>query len=80
MAQAQRIRALLSGPEFRDFVLWLDTDSPLAQRPDSHLRWTRKKDGQVDCVHYCLPGPLDHWLVLLASALELLGQAAGLPG
>ncbi|CAM9357325.1 unnamed protein product [Scytosiphon promiscuus] len=41
---------------------WLDVYSPTVLRADCHR-------GGVDCLHYCLPGPIDHWVVLLYHIL-----------
>ncbi|CAN0117528.1 unnamed protein product, partial [Ectocarpus sp. 8 AP-2014] len=45
---------------FRKEYGWklLHVYSPTHLRSDSHL-------GREDCLHYCLPGPIDHWVVLL---------------
>lgn len=40
----------------------LDAYSPTILRPDSH-------QGGNDCLHYCLPGPVDHWVTLLYNML-----------
>jgi hypothetical protein len=42
-------------------VLILDLATPMALRADSH----------VDGLHYCLPGPLDTWAILLLNALYI---------
>lgn len=40
----------------------LDAYSPTLLRADSHI-------GGRDCLHYCAPGPADHWVVLLYNML-----------
>ncbi|CAB1111938.1 unnamed protein product [Ectocarpus sp. CCAP 1310/34] len=40
----------------------LDAYSPTLLRPDSHI-------GNSDCLHYCIPGPADHWALLLYNIL-----------
>jgi hypothetical protein len=42
-------------------VLVLDLAAPMALRADSH----------VDGLHYCLPGPLDTWAIMLLNALYI---------
>ena len=46
---------------WRRFV-FLDVEPMTRVRPDGHLR----PDGP-DCLHYCLPGVIDYWTLLLAS-------------
>ncbi|CAI5472652.1 unnamed protein product [Closterium sp. Yama58-4] len=46
-----------------------DVDSATSLRPDGHHR---RLDGTVDCRHYCMPGPLDHWVSLLYNLLRLI--------
>lgn len=40
----------------------LDAYTPTILRADLH-------NGGEDCVHYCMPGPIDHWVVLLYNML-----------
>ncbi|CAM9163499.1 unnamed protein product [Phaeothamnion confervicola] len=40
----------------------MDAYTPTVQRFDSH-------QGGFDCLHYCIPGPIDHWIRLLQLAL-----------
>ncbi|CAI9111082.1 OLC1v1011218C2 [Oldenlandia corymbosa var. corymbosa] len=56
----------------------LDVTEAMLMRPDGHpgLHWRRKKKGYSDCVHWCLPGPIDAWNELL---LEVLRQHSPLP-
>ncbi|CAM9748091.1 unnamed protein product [Hapterophycus canaliculatus] len=49
----------------------IDAYSPTLLRPDSHI-------GDKDCLHYCVPGPADHWLTLLYNILLVAtGSASG---
>lgn len=60
---AQSRRVVL--PELKKGQLFLDI-LPLSQkRPDGH-------PGHVDCLHYCLPGPMDTWVIILMGLLEKL--------
>lgn len=40
----------------------LDAYTPTVLRADSHI-------GDHDCLHYCVPGPADHWVTLLYNML-----------
>lgn len=40
----------------------LDAYTPTTLRADSHI-------GGRDCLHYCLPGPVDHWITLLYNII-----------
>ncbi|CAN0531880.1 unnamed protein product, partial [Laminaria digitata] len=40
----------------------LDAYTPTLLRPDLH-------HGDGDCLHYCVPGPVDHWVTLLYNIL-----------
>lgn len=40
----------------------LDVYSPTHVRADSHI-------GGSDCLHYCVPGPADHWTMLLYNII-----------
>ncbi|CAI5473254.1 unnamed protein product [Closterium sp. Yama58-4] len=46
-------------------VYW-DLDTSTGLRPDGHVML---KDGRVDCLHYCLPGPADTWVRMLFNML-----------
>lgn len=41
-------------------LIYLDVDSSTALRPDRH----------IDYLHCCIPGPQDHWVLLLQEILE----------
>ncbi|CAN0425103.1 unnamed protein product [Ectocarpus sp. 12 AP-2014] len=43
----------------------LDAYTPTLLRPDFHLGG----DENPDCLHYCIPGPIDHWVRLLYNML-----------
>ena len=32
-------------------------------------------NGQLDCLHYCLPGPPDHWNLVLAEVIRTVPRA-----
>lgn len=51
---------------------WLiDSYTPTVLRPDLHR-------GGADCLHYCIPGPVDHWVRLLYNVLLVAtGSEAG---
>ncbi|XP_058179971.1 xyloglucan O-acetyltransferase 4-like [Rhododendron vialii] len=56
----------------------LDVTRAMLLRPDGHpgSYWVNKwMKGYDDCVHWCLPGPIDAWNDLL---LEMLGREDGL--
>jgi len=57
-------------------VVYMDVDAATALRPDGHHM---KLDGTVDCRHYCMPGPLDHWVDLLHNILLLLNHYSETP-
>ena len=48
----------------------LDVEPATALRPDGHHK---RSDGSMDCLHYCMPGPLDQWAAHLYNVLLLLG-------
>ena len=47
-------------------ILILDTSYSTHYRTDSH---SYDRSGEVDCAHYCMPGPIDSWLTFLYNAL-----------
>lgn len=47
---------------------FIDVYTPTLSRMDSHV-------GGKDCLHYCSPGPVDHWAILLYNIL--LSSEAG---
>lgn len=55
-----------------DSVVVLDVDAATSLRADSHpWRLDMVEKGKVDCLHYCLPGPVDTWVELWASLLRM---------
>lgn len=44
---------------------FLDFAAILNKRPDGHV-------GGTDCLHYCLPGPMDAFLPLFYNVIRLL--------
>ena len=48
-------------------VVFLDIDASTSLRPDHHR----------DSLHYCIPGPVDHWLALLQGVLLAAGRLGG---
>jgi hypothetical protein len=49
-------------------VLYLNIFNATTRRIDSHPGyWSITKT--VDCLHYCMPGPIDNWLTFLYNAL-----------
>lgn len=53
-------KAFLDDPE--DGWRLLDVYTPTVLRADSHV-------GGPDCLHYCIPGPVDHWVRLFYNML-----------
>eukprot|EP00271_Cylindrocystis_brebissonii_P000137 TRINITY_DN10194_c0_g12_i1.p1 TRINITY_DN10194_c0_g12~~TRINITY_DN10194_c0_g12_i1.p1 ORF type:complete len:789 (+),score=38.59 TRINITY_DN10194_c0_g12_i1:972-3338(+) len=50
-------------------AVYLNVEPSTALRADGHLGDT---GSFVDCLHFCQPGPLDNWVVLLYNALKQL--------
>lgn len=50
----------------------LDVTKAMLMRPDGHpgSYWNKWADGYNDCVHWCLPGPIDVWNDLLLGVLK----------
>ena len=50
---------------------FIDVAAPSALRPDGAMGgyWPAGDSRQRDCVHYCLPGPIDEWTRLLLALL-----------
>ncbi len=61
-AQNEAVRELLDGlrTPWGSGVLYLDVDSSTCLRHDHHIDW----------LHSCIPGPQDHWALLLLAVLE----------
>ncbi|GJP29039.1 hypothetical protein CLOM_g41 [Closterium sp. NIES-68] len=47
---------------------FMDIERMMALRPDGHTGQLAK----LDCLHYCMPGPLDTWVQVMANMLEKL--------
>lgn len=41
----------------------MDVYTPTIMRSDSHV-------GGKDCLHYCMPGPADHWIRMLMHIIK----------
>jgi len=68
VAEVQRIRR-----EGKGIVGVLDVTKAMLMRPDGHPGefWGNKwMKGYNDCVHWCLPGPIDMWSDLLFAVLQ----------
>ena len=50
-------------PELLKGQFYLDILPLSRKRPDAH-------PGQGDCLHYCLPGPMDTWVILLMALIQ----------
>lgn len=52
----------------------LDTTRAMLLRPDGHpnrqCNWPKSNVGRADCVHWCLPGPIDTWNELLFYVMK----------
>jgi hypothetical protein len=46
-------------------ILYMDVYTPTILRKDAHLN-------HADCLHYCLPGPIDTWVMYLYNFLRVL--------
>ncbi|KAL5974323.1 hypothetical protein ACLOJK_030987 [Asimina triloba] len=56
----------------RNKLGYLDVTKATLMRPDGHpgIHWNNNyMEGYSDCVHWCLPGPIDAWNDLLLAAL-----------
>lgn len=63
--QNELIRALLH--EKHEHVLFLDIFPATVLRPDGHTT--------EDALHYCIPGPIDQWVVFFYNVLNILDKA-----
>jgi len=55
----------------------LDITEAMSMRSDAHpgIHWNNKwMRGYSDCIHWCLPGPIDMWNELLLSVLNKYGK------
>ena len=64
-----RIRARIFEETLPGRVRFLDAAALTRERPDQHLLKGRFGGGSEDCLHYCLPGPIDTWNMVLARML-----------
>ncbi|GJN22143.1 hypothetical protein PR202_gb09682 [Eleusine coracana subsp. coracana] len=72
-AQVEEFQAAAGGAEPGRFVL-MDVSQMMQMRGDGHPgqygHWPNEKVGfGIDCVHWCLPGPVDAWSELLLHLL-----------
>lgn len=44
--------------------IYMDVDEMLSKRPDGHIN-------EKDCLHYCIPGPLDSVIQLFYNILRI---------
>ncbi|URE25535.1 hypothetical protein MUK42_07911, partial [Musa troglodytarum] len=71
LEEIERVRRPESGGKTRFGVL--DVTKAMMLRADAHPgdHWTKKSKASVnDCLHWCLPGPIDMWSDLLLATLE----------
>ncbi|PSS30561.1 Protein trichome birefringence-like [Actinidia chinensis var. chinensis] len=58
----------------------LDTTKAMLMRPDGHPNhyghWPHESETMADCVHWCMPGPIDTWNELLLQMLKMEDQGA----
>lgn len=47
--------------------VYMDVEKMTGLRPDGHFGWLT---GKYDCLHYCLPGPVDVWVQLLYNLMK----------
>ncbi|OVA16275.1 PMR5 N-terminal domain [Macleaya cordata] len=58
----------------------LDVTRAMMMRPDGHpgSNWNNKwMQGYNDCVHWCLPGPIDVWNDFLMAVLQSISKKSG---
>ncbi|KAF5479551.1 hypothetical protein F2P56_000361 [Juglans regia] len=50
----------------------VDVTRAMLMRPDGHPgeHWNKWKEGYNDCVHWCIPGPVDTWSELFMAVLR----------
>jgi len=56
----------------------MDVAPATALRHDSHPHFKYKHRERQDCLHYCLPGPIDHWVVFFGAQLRYEADPAAL--
>ncbi|KAG8384792.1 hypothetical protein BUALT_Bualt04G0155300 [Buddleja alternifolia] len=70
--QAEEIEIAKSdGEESGNIFGILDVTEIMSMRPDGHpgVHWGNRK-GYSDCIHWCLPGPIDTWNELLLEMIK----------
>ncbi|KAA8547834.1 hypothetical protein F0562_004263 [Nyssa sinensis] len=59
----------------------LDTSEAMVLRADGHPNhyghWSNENKTTADCVHWCLPGPIDTWNEFLLQILKMEGEGEG---
>eukprot|EP00271_Cylindrocystis_brebissonii_P003672 TRINITY_DN14896_c0_g1_i1.p1 TRINITY_DN14896_c0_g1~~TRINITY_DN14896_c0_g1_i1.p1 ORF type:complete len:1152 (-),score=87.20 TRINITY_DN14896_c0_g1_i1:531-3986(-) len=53
-------------------AVWMDIEPMTVLRPDGHYQSSGGPKPGGDCLHYCLPGPVDTWVVLFYHILKRL--------
>ncbi|PKI34339.1 hypothetical protein CRG98_045255 [Punica granatum] len=76
LEEFERVRLASHGGDWRRFGV-LDITRAMLMRPDGHVgefsgnKWAR---AYSDCLHWCLPGPIDVWNEFLMSYLRKLAR------
>ena len=72
--------------EFAQSAVLMDVVPATSLRADSHVVEIKRKPGaaappkmKYDCVHYCIPGPVDMWAELLGNMLLLASDLGIVP-
>lgn len=76
MTQVEDLRAAEREGRKRGLKFWmLDTTEAMIDRPDGHPNhyghWPHENVTIADCVHWCLPGPIDTWNEFLLKMLKI---------
>ncbi|XP_038984052.1 protein ALTERED XYLOGLUCAN 4-like [Phoenix dactylifera] len=73
-AQVEEVKKLqVEKPKGAKHFMLLDVTRAMTMRPDAHpgSHWNNKwMGGYNDCLHWCLPGPIDMWNELLFALLK----------
>ena len=64
---------LASDHAYADYAFFMDVTVATGARPDSH------KTDKKDCLHYCIPGPIDMWADLFANMVLYADKLGLLP-
>ena len=51
--------------QYHPYIIFMDVSHSTALRADSHK-------SANDCLHYCVPGPIDHWVTKMVDILNVL--------